>query len=113
MELNCQVSDAPPVQPVPHGEIGHKTDIFFIFPFAEFKGIINWQSKIWRLVSDYILMKTSGSFQEVSPQLIKQHEEKIFEFRNHFLKEVTNILDAFQRHLFSTNILWNLHKNFY
>ncbi|XP_014773131.1 leucine--tRNA ligase, mitochondrial isoform X1 [Octopus bimaculoides] len=55
----------------------------------EFRGIINWQSKIWKLVSDFILVKTSGSFQEVSPQLMKQHEEKIFEFRNYFLKEVT------------------------
>ncbi|GAB1602031.1 probable leucine--tRNA ligase, mitochondrial [Argonauta hians] len=55
----------------------------------EFRGVINWQTKIWKLVSEYIDTKNSGKSPEVPPQLLQQHDGKIVDFRNHFLKEVS------------------------
>lgn len=57
----------------------------------EFRGVLAWQSRIWRLVTEFIQLKTSNDVlqEEVTPEKLEEYNQSIRESRNYFLKEVT------------------------
>lgn len=57
----------------------------------EFNGVFAWQTRIWKLVTEFIQLKTSNnvSSEEFSTEQIREFNKSIRESRNYFLKEVT------------------------
>ena len=65
--------------------------IIITFGISEFQAVLAWQSRIWKLVTEFIQLKTSNNIpqEQFTPEKIEEYNESIRESRNYFLKEVS------------------------
>ena len=59
---------------------------------AAFRGVVRWQNRIWTLVGAFHETRLRSDVpRDLSADELKRYEDQLFDSRNYFLKEVSNI----------------------
>ncbi|KAJ8302965.1 hypothetical protein KUTeg_019361 [Tegillarca granosa] len=75
-----------------------------IFLLNEFRGVLNWQTRIWNLISDFIEQKSQTNPTECDPKEVEKWNDHILEYHYFYYREDKGVLEQSWPKLNSENV---------